>query len=484
MYIQCSTKLQIILIVLVVAALFSDCSKSASVVSIRPTSVSSINWPLRINTKGRYLEDQSSVPFLLTADAGWLAAVQISQEDVITYLDDRAAKGFTAVEFMAISKYDQSNAPDNYYGQAPFTNGSGDWSVRNEAYWTNVDFFVAAAKARNMAVLMFPAYLGWGCGYDGWCSDMQAQTDEAMTSYGTWIGNRYKDYGNIIWMAAGDADPSSYPNVQAREEALVSGIKAGDPDAFFSCEPHYEQIGGIDSCTTLVDINSLYTYGFQASKAQIAYGNARPFMFQEGHYENEHGSTLVQWDSQTLVTILGGGLVGAVYGCCPLWSFGAQVSLYCNSTSAPYDSWKDAMNASGAVSQGNIGKLLRSRQWWSFIPDYTNVVVTSNKNTEEHYHATARESTGETVMVWCPNTDQVTVDMTKIAGTNAKVWWFNPDDASTSLIGTYPTTGMRNFTPNARRVLVLDNADLGFAGPGTTVYSKKSTLSLSKRHPR
>ena len=419
---------------------------------------------------------------MLIADAGWLAAVQISQADVITYLDDRAAKGFTAVELMAISKSVQTGAPNNYYGQAPFTNGAGDWSVMNEAYWTNVDFFVAAAKARNMAVLMFPAYLGYGCGNQGWCSEMQAQTDAAVTSYGTWIGNRYKDYGNIIWMAGGDTNPKTSLNVQAREDALVSGIRAGDPDAFFSGEASQEETCGIDSYTTLVDINGVYTYGSPASKAQLAYGNARPFMFQEGWYENEHSSTLVNWDSQTLITILGGGLVGTVYGCCPLWSFGAGTS-WCDSSSAPYDTWYDALSTTGSVSQGNIGKLLMSRKWWSFIPDYTNAVVTSNKGTEFNYHATARESTGETVMVWCPTTTQVTVDMTKIAGTNAKAWWFNPDDASTSLIGTYATTGMRNFTPNARRVLVLDDADLVFAAPGTTVYSKKSTFSLSKRHP-
>ena len=424
-----------------------------------------VNWPLRISTNGKYLEDQSSAPYLLTADAGWLAAVQINQADVITYLDDRAAKGFNAVELMAISKLIQSNAPSNYYGEAPFTNGAGDWSIRNEAYWTNVDFVIAAAKARNMAVLMFPGYLGYGCGNQGWCSEMQAQTNAAMTSYGTWIGNRYKDYGNIIWMVGGDADPGNYTNVQERENALVSGIKAGDPDAFFSAEPDSGQISGIDSYTALVDINGIYTYGSPASKAKIAYGNARPFMFQEGYYENEHSSTLVNWDSQTLITILGGGLVGAVYGCCPLWSFGAGTG-WCDSNSSPYNTWKAALAAPGSVSQGAIGKLLRSRKWWAFIPDYTNVVVTSNKGTELNYHATARESTGETVMVWCPTTAQVTVDMTKVSGSYAKVWSWNPADNSSSLIGTYVTTGTRSFTPSAATVLVLDDASKGFSASG------------------
>jgi hypothetical protein len=437
-----------------------------------------VDWPLRINTNGRYLEDQSGVPFLLTADAAWLAAVQISQADVITYLDDRAAKGFNALEIMAISSLIQSNAPGNYYGQAPFTNGVGDWSVRNEAYWANVDFVVAAAKALNMTVLMFPAYLGHYCGKEGWCSEMQAQTNAAISSYGTWIGNRYKDYGNIIWMVGGDTDPSYYPNVQERENALVSGIKAGDPDAFFSAEPDSEQISGIDSYATLVDINGIYTYGSPASKAKTAYGNARPFMFQEGFYENEHSSTLVNWDSQTLITILGGGLVGAVYGCCPLWSFGAGTD-WCDSGSAPYNTWKAALATSGSVSQGNIGKLMRSRKWWGFVPDYTNVVVTSSKGTELNYHATAREGTGETIMVWCPNTAQVTVDLTKVSGSYANVWSWNPANNSSSLVGTYATTGTRSFSPSAATVLVLDDASKGLSAPGVTGTSDTFIVSAS-----
>jgi hypothetical protein len=483
MNIHSCNKLRHILVILGFIILLWSCSNPNSEVNLRPTSVLSINWPLQISTSGKYLEDKSSVPFLMIADAGWLAATQINQADVITYLDDRAAKGFNAIELLAISSLIQHNAPNNYYGEAPFTNGAGDWSVRNEAYWTNVDFVVAAAKARNMAVLMFPAYLGHYCGKEGWCSYMQAQTNAAMSSYGTWIGNRYKDYGNVIWMVGGDTDPRYYTNAQERENALYSGIKAGDSDALFSAEPDSEQISGIDSYTALVDINGIYTYGSPASRAKTAYGNARPFMFQEGFYENEHSSTVVNWDSQTLITILGGGLIGAVYGCCPLWSFGAGTD-WCDSGSAPYNTWKDALGAPGSVSQGNIGKLLRSRKWWSFIPDYTNVVVTSNKGTEMNYHATARENTGETVMVWCPDTAQVTVNMTKVSGTNAKAWWYNLSDASASLIGVYATTGMRNFTPRVRQVLVLDNADLGFAAPGAIAYSENRATYLYKHQPR
>jgi hypothetical protein len=54
-----------------------------------------------------------------------------------------------------------------------------------------------------MVALMFPAYLGSACGDEGWCQEMLAQTDAAMRNYGSWISDRYRSYGNIIWMTVG-----------------------------------------------------------------------------------------------------------------------------------------------------------------------------------------------------------------------------------------------------------------------------------------
>jgi hypothetical protein len=105
------------------------------------------------------------------------------------------------------------------------------------------------------------------------------------------------------------------------------------------------------------------------------------------------------------------------------------------------------------------------------VPDYSNTVVTSFKGSELSYKATARETTGKTVIVWNPTKVSVTVDMTKISGTQANVWWYNPDDNSSVFVGTYPTTRTRNFTPgSARKVLVLDDESLNLAAPGTTIY--------------
>lgn len=436
---------------------------------------SSVSWPLRISTSGKYLEDHAAKPLLLVGDAGWELTTQLSQEDQIVYLNDRLAKGFNAVELRIIGRSFQTNAPNNYYNEAPFTNGPSDWSVRNEAYWTRIDYILNAMRDRGMVAVLFPAYLGNGCSRsEGWCQDMLLQSVANMDNYGQWIGSRYKDYGNIIWMTGGDVDVGGYSaEAASRNAAIVAGIRKvyTNSPAMFSVEPSPGQIGGIDSYANLLDINSLYTYGSPQSMAQRAYNSTRPFIFQEGYYENEHGTSVVAQDAQAMITYLGGGLIGHLFGSCPLWNFGAQPG-WCGSQ-FPFNSWQNNLNSTGSISQGNIARLMRSRKWWAFVPDYANAVVTSSKGSEMTYHATARETAGETVMVWALDTNQITVNMTKIGGTQARAWWFNVDDGTYTDLGTLSTTGSRSFIPpGPRRVLVLDDASLGLAAPGATVYGE------------
>jgi hypothetical protein len=436
-----------------------------------PCATCGVNWPLRVSAKGPYLEDQSGIPFVIIGDAAWSLAAQASPSDVITYLSDRQAKGFNAIYVNLIEHYFADNAPNNYHSDPPFTRGPSDWSVRGAAYWGNVDFLLNEAKSRGILVLAYPAYLGFDCGSQGWCRDMQAQTDAAMTDYGQFLGNRYKKQGNIIWVHGGDANCNAYANACSRVAALANGIKSVDTNNLHTASSGRGR-SAMDDYNSIIDLNSIYSNDSDTdSKTKTEYqrSGAKPMWFSEGYYENESSTTALDWQSQALIPYLGGALVGAFFGNCPIWFFGSSVGTsVCDNKSI---SWTTSLNSPGSVSMGNIGKLIKSRAWWRLVPDYANAVVTSSKSSGVNYHATSRETNGETVMVWCSTTAQVTVDMTKVAGSNAKAWWWNPDDNSSSLIGTFATTGTRNFTPSsARKVLVLDDASKNLAAPGTTVY--------------
>jgi hypothetical protein len=281
-------------------------------------------------------------------------------------------------------------------------------------------------------------------------------------------------------MTGGDTVARGY--AASRNEAIVAGIRSVIGDALFSVEPVRGTIGGVNSYQNLVDINAVYA-GDPATLARVAYRNVRPFMYQEGIYENEHGSTLVDIQAQALITYLGGGLIGHIFGSCPLWSFGTARS-FCDTANPPFDTWRANLNSPGSISVGKIGRLMRSRRWWRMIPDYVNTVVMSPKKSGMRYRAAARELSGETVMAWSPDGDRIIVRMNQISGRLAHGWWFSADDGTLTDLGTFPTSGTRTFTPPLeRQVLVLDDADRSLSPPGAGVYNEEQQTEPASRRP-
>jgi hypothetical protein len=80
-----------------------------------------------------------------------------------------------------------------------------------------------------------------------------------------------------------------------------------------------------------------------------------------------------------------------------------------------------------------------------------------------------RESTGKAMIAYIPGARMTpTVDMTKISGSTANAWWYDPRSGAATAIGTYSTSGTRTFTPADTNdwVLVLDDASQNYGPPG------------------
>jgi len=440
--------------------------------SLTPSLAASVAWPLTINGRGRYLEDQNGVPFLMIGDSAWDMPAKLSPSEVTAYLDNRRARGFTTIVIRAMSPA-AFGGPGNYAGAHPFLKGTADWSLRSETYWKHVDFILNQAKARGMLVMVFPAYLGWRCAEQGWCREMVAQTDAAMADFGTWLGTRYRDQGNVLWAHGGDADCAEYAGACGRVNALAEALRMAAGGGLHTARSAPERSALDDYNRKWLNVNTSYSYADPAGEVRSDYlrANTLPFTYQEGAYENEHDSTALTWQSQAFAAYLGGARLGHYFGACPLWNFDARTD-WCTRTS---ERWRTQLDDPGSVIMGNIARLLRSRSWHTLMPDYDDTVVTSAKGSGLHYHSTAREADGRTVLVWCPNIEPVVIAMAAVAGTQAKAWWYDPDDNSAREIGTLPTAGSRTFTPpRARLVLVLDDAGQSLPVPGGTAVAAPS----------
>ena len=448
-------------------------------------SVTLVNWPLRVSANRRYLEDQSGVPFLVNADAGWEMIANLSQSDMLLYLNDRQSKGFTGIEVMLIDDQFSANRPYDNNNDPPFTH-LYNWSDFDTNYWRNVDYFITQARNRGMVLFAFPAYTGWCCsnGISGyppapdWCTEIDKQSSTAMYNYGQAIGNRYKasaGFGNVIYMMGGDEGQCPNDTTLIKNVAqIASGIKRADPAAMVSV--HWggtKYLSSMDSAYTgdsWLTLNGVYkksTPGAQAT-VQLNYQTfAMPLFYLEPCYDDQTSAvsgdcggdsedgTTQGITHEAMVSWLGGALSGFIYG-----EYYVENGI---------STWSNHLTTPGALAMANIKSLLLSRNWTSLVPDYTNTVLTSSKGSGDSYKATARTSDGATVLIWNPDTSNlpITVDMTQISGSNANVWQWNPADNTAILLGVYPTTtGNTTFSPSAATVLVLDDAGKGYGAPG------------------
>src|SRR5208282_2899900 len=62
-----------------------------------------------------------------------------------------------------------------------------------------------------------------------------SSTDPTMMAFGAWIGNRYKDYPNVIWILGGDANPN-ISGLSTKIQGLGNGLAAADPNHLITME--------------------------------------------------------------------------------------------------------------------------------------------------------------------------------------------------------------------------------------------------------
>jgi hypothetical protein len=444
-------------------------------------------WPLRINSAGRSLEDQSGKPFLIVADTAWCMVNGLTDVEIDTYLAARKAQGFNAIQFMLMAKHSGcavGGGSVDRYGRSPFTLGDDNWSVLSEAYWARVDRILNKVKALDMLAMVTPAYLGYSCtdGTQGWCGAMDAQSTQRMRSFGTFLGNRYKTQGNIVWIAGGDANPMAYAGMDAREDALMSALAEADTSRQIITGHAGRHVSGFQGFGThpWLTMNSAYdgeSCPDSSMAAQIAseYARhpARPLLSIEQRYDQERATAPCLAD-QFFWIALGGG-VGQSYGNGLVWKFAAG-----------WNGPGAGVNSPLALVQTNAAKLVRSRRFWLFVPDYAHTVVTAGYGMGIASVVASRASTGETVMAYIPLAGTVvTLDMTKLSGAHATAHWYDPVSGVATRIGTYATKGTQTFTsPGPALALVLDDVSLGFETPGSKDAAFSVAAPPDPRRPR
>ena len=108
--------------------------------------------------------------------------------------------------------------------------------------------------------------------------------------------------------------------------------------------------------------------------------------------------------------------------------------------------WKEALDAPGAVQMGILKRIFAARsEWWFLVPDQA-VLATGGQNEGEVLHLAARHQGGEWLMVYLGDTASFSVNMNKLSAARVRACWIDPRTGEESPIGVLGNTGVKTFT--------------------------------------
>ena len=420
--------------------------------------------PLSLSANGRYLVDQNHVPYLLQGDAAWSLIVATDDQELEQYLKNRRDKGFNALLVNLVEHLYSKNPPLDAAGDPPFMT-PGDFTTPNEKYFAHADKVIREAGENGMQVLLAPIYLGYVGTQEGWIEELMKLKPERCLEYGQYLGKRYKDFNNIIWVMGGDRDPKS---ALERVDLIALGIKEFDKRHLFTAHANSEpstpeQFGS----GGWLDINSSYSCETVHERLSSDYNHQPilPTFLIESCYEGEHNSSHAQIRRQAYWAVLCGGF-GHVFGNNPIWHFDGP-TLY------PFKgTWQQALDLPGSVDVMYWGRVLRSRPWFDLVPDQKHEVITGGLGEflGDDYLAAGRTPDGSTVIAYMPTKRTISMDMSKISGAQALAWWYDPRTGKAISAGAFETSGMRELTPPSDDdwVLVVDDGSVKRLPPGVT----------------
>ena len=380
---------------------------------------------LKISFNGRFLVDQQNRPFLVVGDTAWSLIAQLKDPDIDRYLDDRQKRGFNSIIVNLIEHKFCSVPPKTRSGLAPFSR-PGDFSTPNTEYFAFAHDVIQKANRRGIVVWLAPAYLGYGGGDEGFFREMKTGGRAKLLAYGRFIGRRFRDLPNIVWLLGGDYTPEPPDRWVVTE--LAAGIRAEDTVHLMTVHASPEtSAAAAFGQEPWLSLNTVYTYQptvFGPILAEYARKPVRPFVLIESTYEGEHDSTPDQIRRQAYWAMLGGAC-GQFLGNNPIWHFDGPGLFPTRLT------WSQALNAVGSKDMVRLRALFLHLAWQELKPEENHSIVVDGFGEDAATALTARTSDGKLSVTYFPSTGKgpraFTVDAGGFAG-SVVAQWYNPID--------------------------------------------------------
>jgi hypothetical protein len=446
----------------------------------RPPHALAAEHPLRVAPDGRHLVQADGRPFLYLADTAWQLFHRLTREEADVYLRNRAAKGFTVIQAVALAELDGVRTP-NALGDTALVDG--DPRRPNEKYFAHVDWIVDRAAELGLTVALLPV---WG---DKWHSRQNQPGPRIFDAasardYARFVGRRYGTRP-VIFVLGGDRNVETDEDL-AITRAFAAGLEETAPQVLVTYHPrgpgrssdvlHREPWLDFDM------IQSSHTGREVDTAVNVEHDRAlappKPTLDGEPRYEalivdfyNVGAHPARRFDDVDVRTTawraLLAGAAGHTYGnnnVWQMWAPGREPQLGADTP------WLEALDHPGAFQMGHLRRLLESRPWQKLEPAQDLVVGPSAPGPDLVRAALASDRSF--ALVHSNRGEAVAVDQGRLGARDVTAWWFDPRYGRAYPIHTGVGTGIQVYTPPSSGrgcdwVLVLDDAARGFAAPGS-----------------
>lgn len=400
-----------------------------------------------ITPNGHYFV-RDGKPFFWLGDTAWTIANLYTPAEAEEYLDHRSRQGFTVINVMMVFTGGPGVKPNSgdVGGNLPFLNWNP--ATPNEAFFKNIDRVLTAARARNLILAIMPC----GGSSGAYVKKQHIFTEANVREYGRWLGRRYKNVPNLIWVNGFDLKTSEYPEIT---RALTAGLQEGDGGShLITFHPGGGNSSSYFHTEKWLSYNTIQTWSdywriHSLVLADYVRQPVKPVVMAEGAYEEgpEYPSrpiTPLAVRKQAWWAFLAGGFY--TYGHNDMWR--------------KNPTWRASLDSPGARQMVILKHVLAPRSWWTLQPDQS--VMALGTGCDKTLNAAALSSNRDWAVVYLSSRNPVTIDFGKItASGNVRITWIDPETGESTAAGTFPSSGLHSLTPSLKSedaVLLLEAA--------------------------
>lgn len=434
---------------------------------------------LRVSPNHRYLEYVDGRPFFWLGDTAWQLFHRLTQAEADLYLENRARKGFTVIQAVALAELGGLDVPN---AQGDLALVGRDPRRPNEAYFRHVDAIVKKAESLGLFIGMLPT---WG---SHWKSD--GRKDPPLFNaanareFGLHMGKRYRDRA-IVWILGGDQNAETAEE-RAVIEAMAMGLREGDGGAHLIT--YHPRGPGLSSVifhnASWLDFNmNQSSHGARDHDTGLftehdwALDPPKPALDGEPRYENIQvgfyfagAPAYERFDDydvrQAAYWSLLAGACGHTYGHGSIWQMYAPGRKPVLSAEIP---WQESLDHPGAFQMGLVRRLFESRPFTKLRPAQS--MIKDGPSYGGAKIRAARAEDGSFAFIYSPRGERFTVDKSLIKGRRTREIWFDPRYGNVYVIHTADTAGIQTYTPPTSGrgndwILVIEDAEAGYPLPG------------------